>query len=100
VVKYLGKFWLPVETAVFGWEKTFKKLEALDCVPHLRVIDGHVYTTDNGNYIIDCDFREIKQPEILHDRINAIVGVMENGLFIQMATKLIVGNEDGDVRMC
>src|SRR5882724_3669214 len=27
VVKYLGKFWLPVETAVFGWEKTFKKLE-------------------------------------------------------------------------
>jgi len=99
LVKWLGKFWLPVETVIFGWEKTFKKLEALGCTSHLRVTDGQVYLTDNGNYIIDCDFREIKQPEILHDRINAIVGVVENGLFIQMANTLIIGNEIGDVEI-
>ena len=96
-VKYLGKFPLPVEVAVFGWEKTIKKLEALGCIPHLRTANGNVYVTDNGNYIIDCDFKQITQPEILHEEINSIVGVMENGLFIKMATTLIVGRENGEV---
>lgn len=99
VVKWLGKFWLPVETAVFGWEKTFKKLETLGCTPRLRLNDNQPYITDNGNYIVDCDFKEIRQPEILHDRINAIVGVVENGLFIQMAKTLIVGDEKGNTKV-
>jgi len=98
-VKWLGKFWLPVEVAIFGWEKTFKKLETLGCKAHLRKKDGDVYITDNGNYIIDCDFKEIKQPEILHEKINAIVGVMDNGLFIKMATKLIVGYQSGETKV-
>jgi len=99
LVKYLGKFPLPVETAIFGWEKTFKKLEALGCIARLRVTDGQTYITDNGNYIIDCDFREIRQPGILHNQINTITGVMENGLFIQMATKVIVGDEKENTRI-
>jgi len=99
MVRHLGKFWLPVETAVFGWEKTLKKLAALDCTPHLRMNNDAPYVTDNGNYIVDCDFREIIQPEILHEQINSIVGVMENGLFIKMATKVVVGHENGDAEI-
>ena len=99
MVKYLGKFWLPVETAIFGWQKTFKKLEALGCAAHLRMHNGDPYVTDNGNYIIDCEFKEIRQPAKLHEQINAIVGVMENGLFINMAKMIVVGKENGEVKL-
>ncbi|MBS1598301.1 MAG: ribose-5-phosphate isomerase RpiA [Bacteroidetes bacterium] len=97
-VQWLGKFPLPVEVAIFGWEKTCKKLEALGCIPRLRTTENQPYITDNGNYIIDCDFKEIKQPQVLHEKMNAIVGVMENGLFIGMTKKLIVGYENGETR--
>jgi len=98
LVKHLGKFWLPVETAIFGWEKTLKKLAALDCTPHLRSSNETPYITDNGNYIVDCDFREIIHPEILHEQINSIVGVMENGLFVKMTSKVVVGYENDDAK--
>jgi ribose 5-phosphate isomerase A len=95
LVEHLGKFPLPVEIAVFGWEKTTEKLQSLGCTPKLRMKDQLPFLTDNGNYISDCFFGEIKRPHLLHDQINSIVGVMENGLFINLATRLIVGFEDG-----
>jgi ribose 5-phosphate isomerase A len=98
IVKRLGKFPLPVETAVFGWEKTFKKLGALGCVPQLRMNNQQPYITDNGNFIIDCGFDEISDPPGLHERINSIVGVMENGLFINLASKLVAGYIDGSTK--
>jgi ribose 5-phosphate isomerase A len=98
-VKQLGKFALPVEAAVFGWEKTFQKLNALGCTPHLRMKDDHPYATDNGNYIVDCAFGQIADPAELHERINAIIGVVENGLFINLASALIVGYTNGDIKI-
>jgi ribose 5-phosphate isomerase A len=95
----LGKFPLPVEVVQFGWERTFEKLQLLGCEAKRRMHGTEPYLTDNGNYIVDCDFKEIRQPEILHDRINAIVGVVENGLFIQMAKTLIVGDEKGNTKV-
>jgi ribose 5-phosphate isomerase A len=95
IVKHLGKFPLPVEIAIFGWEKTIHKLQALGCSPNLRQEDQQPFLTDNGNYIIDCSFGEIADPAKLHEQINAIVGVMENGLFIHMASTLVAGYEDG-----
>ena len=85
LVKHLGKFGLPVEVAVFGWEKTFQKLQSLGCVPVLRMADNLPYKTDNSNYIVDCAFGEIDDPPALHEKINAIVGVVENGLFINLS---------------
>ncbi len=99
LVKRLGKFPLPVEVTIFGWEKTIKKLQALDCIPELRSENDHPYITDNGNYIIDCAFHEIAEPAALHDKINAITGVVENGLFINLATMLIAGYADGNTRI-
>ncbi len=99
LVKHLGKFSLPVETVVFGWEKVFQKLPLLGCATKLRMANDQPYITDNSNYIIDCAFGEITNPAALHEKINAIVGVVENGLFINLATKVIAGFEKGEVKV-
>jgi ribose 5-phosphate isomerase A len=99
LVKHLGKFPLPVEVIGFGYEKVFKKLQSLGCIPNLRSNNEQPYITDNGNYIIDCAFGEILNPAELHERINAIVGVVENGLFINMASRVIAGFENGEVKV-
>jgi ribose 5-phosphate isomerase A len=99
LVTYLGKFPLPVETFIFGWEKTIQKLQDLGCSANLRMENNQPYITDNNNYIIDCSFGEIQDPASLHDRINSITGVADNGLFVRMASKLIVGDENGNARI-
>ncbi|NOV03576.1 ribose-5-phosphate isomerase RpiA [Paenibacillus sp. LMG 31457] len=100
VVDRLGKFHLPVEVVKFGYELTRRKLSALGCEPKLRLVDQKPYMTDNGNYILDCDFKQIAMPSECHDAINSIPGVVDNGLFIGMAAKVIVGYKDGSVKEC
>ena len=99
LVKNLGKFSLPVETVVFGWEKTFQKLQSLGCIATLRMENDEPYMTDNSNYIIDCAFGVIQTPAALHEKINSIVGVVENGLFINLATKVIAGFDNGELKI-
>lgn len=94
-VSRLGKFPLPVEVAPFGWELTRLKLEKLGCTTLLRMADNKTFLTDNGHYIIDCSFGSIPDPALLHEQINAITGVMDNGLFINMADLVIIGCADG-----
>jgi ribose 5-phosphate isomerase A len=95
-VKTLGKFPLPVEVIHFGWERTFEKLQLLGCDPKRRMNGTEPYFTDNGNYIVDCAFEEIKDPPALHDSVNAITGVVDNGLFIHIASKLVLGFNNGE----
>lgn len=95
VVAHLGAFPLPVEVVKFGYELTLRKLRALGCEPKLRVADDQPYVTDNGNYIVDCHFGSIPDSAELHQAINGIPGVVENGLFIGMASQVIVGYRDG-----
>lgn len=98
-VKTLGKFPLPVEVNHFGWERTIKKLQLLGCLAHRRMNGSDPYLTDNGNIIVDCAFEQIKDARDLHASVNAITGVVDNGLFIQIATKLILGFNDGTTRV-
>ena len=98
LVKELGKFPVPAETAIFGWQRTMKNLADLGSQPKLRLSDDAPFITDNGNYIIDCSFHQIGNPELLHQKINAIPGVLDNGLFIQMASMIVVGCKDGTIR--
>ncbi|WP_336772061.1 ribose-5-phosphate isomerase RpiA [Paenibacillus sp. MMO-58] len=97
-VKQLGKFPLPVEIVPFAFELTVKKLRKLGCEPKLRKKGEELYVTDNGNYIADCEFGAITDPEALHDDLNRIPGVVDNGLFIHMASLVIVGSADGSIR--
>jgi ribose 5-phosphate isomerase A len=97
-VKTLGKFPLPVEVVHFGWERTFDKLRLLGCEPKRRMNGTEPYLTDNGNYIVDCSFIEITEPPALHDAVNSITGVVDNGLFIHIANKLVLGFNSGETR--
>lgn len=93
-VSHLGAFPLPVEVIPFGWEVTANNISTLGCVPNLRQKDGEVFVSDNGNYILDCPFDKIPEPEKLHKELISLVGVVETGLFVDMTNKVIVGEGD------
>jgi ribose 5-phosphate isomerase A len=53
------------------------------------------FRTDNGNLIYECKFERIEDPEFLEVEIHLIPGVVESGLFIDLATKVVIGQESG-----
>jgi len=87
---------VPVEVIPFAIRPVMTRLKSLGCIPYLRdgvKKDGPVIT-DNGNFIVDCEFGKIGNPEELEDRFAAIPGVVESGLFCSFTKKtmVIVGN--------
>ena len=96
IVKALGiDFPLPVEVIKFGWSSTKKSIEDFGCDADLRKIVEEPYLTDSSNYILDCDFERIDDPEQLEKDLNSIPGVVENGLFIDLVDEIIVGSKQG-----
>ena len=91
IVKKLS-YPLPVEVTPYGWETTIKKLEALGLNAVLRK-DKEIFVSDNGNFIIDCRYNRISRE--LETRINMVPGVIENGLFRDMADMVLVGTKKG-----
>jgi len=96
-VTQLGlKMPLPVETIPFAATPVRKRLEALGASVQLRHLAGQVFITDNGNVILDCTFPNgITDPADLDTSIHSIVGVVETGLFLHMATQAIIGGLEG-----
>ncbi|CAM3670023.1 ribose-5-phosphate isomerase RpiA [Marinicrinis lubricantis] len=99
MVETLGRFPLPVEIVPFASHLTVEKLRQLDGQPEIRMKDGQIFISDNGNYIVDCHFGTIADPERMSAEINAIAGVVENGLFVHMASQIIVGHADASVKV-
>lgn len=97
LVDKLGTFPLPVEMVPFAYEWTMASLERLGAKPMLRTDDESIYVTDNGNYIADCRFGEIDNPNELHQKLLHLPGVVDNGLFIGLATRAVIGHSDGSV---
>ena len=96
IVDYLGqKGPLPVEIVKFAHEATVNRLRDIGCQPKLRMKDGQMFVTDNGNYIADCRFERIDSPQSLEAEINMLPGVVDNGLFVGLADKVIVASKDG-----
>jgi ribose 5-phosphate isomerase A len=95
MVEMLGKFPLPVEIIPFGWQHTARHLALLGCQTTLRQKEAKPFITDNGNYILDCQFGPIPDPAVLQQQINNTPGVVENGLFVKMATRIVIGYDDG-----
>jgi len=97
LVKMLGKFPLPVEVIQMALPLVEPKLAALGFTPKLRQAkDGsEPFVTDEGNYILDCWSRGIAEPESTAAEIRSIVGVVEHGLFLGMATLALVAGEGG-----
>ncbi len=97
VVDHLGKFPLPVEVIKMAMPLVLPKLAALGLNPKQRAAksgDGP-YITDEGNFILDCACGQIADPERLAADIRKIVGVVEHGLFLNMATLALVAGDDG-----
>ncbi len=86
---------VPVEIIRFAHEATANRLEKLGCVCRIRLRNDQPLVTDNGNLIVDCRFPKIEDPQKLEATINAIPGVVDNGLFVGMVDKVIVATNDG-----
>lgn len=102
LVQQLGAFPLPVEVDKFGVRSTLEMIAALTEELGLKqelqireTSEGTFYQTDGGNYIVDCQFDEITDPEELSDCLAMLPGVVDNGLFIGIAERAFIGGPDG-----
>jgi len=86
---------VPVEVLKFGWCLPERRLRELGCTPTVRQKAGQPYESDNGNYILDCWFGPISDPAYLDQAIKQIPGVVESGIFIGLADRLIIGSDHG-----
>lgn len=98
----LGAFPLPIEVVRFGARATLAMVQALaaDAGCHgeitlRRAVDGQPFLTDNGNFIFDCRFGRIEEPELLDEALKVAPGVVEIGLFLGLADLAIIGTSGG-----
>lgn len=101
--KVLGEKWkrgIPLEVVPMAYVPILLKLEALGCKGTLRMAANKAgpVVTDNGNLVIDADFGLIQDPRSLNDNLLRIPGLVETGLFVDMADKVFIGNQDGSVQ--
>jgi len=96
LVQVLGvKTPVPVEVLPYAWTSTRKELEKLGCTAEPRKKGKELYKTDNGNYILDCKFDYIQEPYKLEKELNNTPGVVENGLFLDMADRIVIAKPTG-----
>lgn len=93
LVDALPAMQVPVEVLPFGWRITRRRLAALGD-PILRERDGAPFVTDNGNLILDLYNAPLDRPADLATAITAIPGVIEHGLFIDVATMALIAESD------
>jgi len=87
---------VPVEVIPFGWRQQAEYLEELGARVKVRKAEGgSLFITQQGNVILDCGFGPLSDPEGLGDAIKRRTGIVEHGLFIGLATDVIVSGPDG-----
>ena len=102
LVEGIGAYPLPIEVIRFGLAATRNLIEAMaeevGCNGEIRLRqgrDGQPFVTDGGNYIFDCAFGTIGDPEMLDEALHMVPGVVEHGLFIGIADTAVVAAPDG-----
>lgn len=96
LVQTLGERWaLPVEVVQFGWRVAEAALQTAGLNPTLRMDGAAPLVTDEGNYIFDCRCGPIGDPQGLAESLRAMAGVMDHGLFIGLADRVLIGTVDG-----
>ncbi|MEO0636653.1 MAG: ribose-5-phosphate isomerase RpiA [Pseudomonadota bacterium] len=101
LVDPLGAYPLPIEVTDFGLAATESAIRqvaddmGLDGPLRLRMEGEQPFRTDGGHLILDASFGRIVEPEALASRLNAIAGVMEHGLFVDIATEALVAGGEG-----
>jgi ribose 5-phosphate isomerase A len=86
---------LPVEVTRFAHEASERFLRSLGSVPTLRMAENNSpFVTDNGNFIYDCRFPRIEDPRNLHEKLAHQAGIVESGLFLDMADVVLLADLD------
>jgi len=89
-------FPLPVEVNNFGWKQHLDFLTNLGAKPELRTEkNGDLVLTDQGNFLIDCHFASIENAKELASKLESRSGLLEHGLFLGLASDVIVGGNSG-----
>lgn len=100
LVDYLGAFPLPVEVVKFGSDHLLATFKDRGYKPKYRMADENTkFTTDADHYIIDLHLEKIEDPNALAQELNNEVGVVEHGLFIDIVNRVIVGNDQGEIKI-
>ncbi|HTS89880.1 MAG TPA: ribose-5-phosphate isomerase RpiA [Gemmatimonadales bacterium] len=87
---------VPVEVLPFGWETQVTFLEEEGARVSFRTADrGLPFQSDQGNFILDCDWGPIADPAALARRLGTRAGIVDHGLFLCLATDLIVAGASG-----
>jgi ribose 5-phosphate isomerase A len=84
---------LPVEVIPFALPLAYRRLTELGCKPVPYRVDEQLFVTDNGNYILDCAIGPMAQPAELEAKILAIPGIVDTGLFLNMADVVLIGDD-------
>ena len=97
IVDHLGVLSsVAIEVVPFGWRSTARRIETIGASVAVRTArEGKPFVTDDGNYILDCAFGTLDDPEALQRQLDGTVGIVEHGLFLGMASKIIVGGSLG-----
>ena len=103
-VKVLGKFPLPIEVVRFGHPHTGRRLADIAAEfdlppPRLRMADRGIVVTDGGNVIYDMASGAIAEPAALAAALKAVTGVVDHGLFLDLADEALVGTDEGVVKL-
>ena len=100
LVPVLGTRWtVPVEVIPFGWPSQAEYLKTLGAQITLRQQNGVVFKTDQGNLILDCQFGPIPDAYALATKLKTRTGIVEHGLFLDLASEVIVAGADGVRRL-
>ncbi|PLR28785.1 ribose 5-phosphate isomerase A [Caulobacter zeae] len=103
-VKVLGKFPLPIEVVRFGHPHTGRRLADIAAEfdlppPRLRMADRGIVVTDGGNVIYDMASGAIAEPAALAAALKAVTGVVDHGLFLDLADEALIGTDEGVVKL-
>ncbi len=83
-----------------SWPSCARKLRrAIACEPARREKDGKPFVTDNGNFVLGCKYPGIPDPARLAAQLDKLVGVVDHGLFVGMAGRIVAANAQGKVRV-
>jgi ribose 5-phosphate isomerase A len=104
-VPVLGKFPLPIEVVAFGHQTTALRIcdalaeRDIGVAPRLRLKDGQPVRTDGGNLIYDAACGRIEEPALLAEALKSVTGVVDHGLFLDLADQALIGTPDGVVTL-
>jgi ribose 5-phosphate isomerase A len=99
MVNQLGAFPLPLEVIPYGWKQVQRFIHESHYIKtELRVKNNQPFITDHGHFILDCHFKQIADPGMLNNTLHNIPGVVETGLFLNMADIAIIGYADESLR--